>query len=62
MRHAYSYEVGNNVIVREEEEEDLEVVIQGDLSPDKHINNIFGDTYSMPRNIKKMPFHYLDKR
>ena len=36
------------------------VVIQDNLSPEKHINRIFGDIIKMLRNIR-MAFHFLDK-
>ncbi len=38
----------------------MEVVLQDNLSPEKHINKIFGDTYKMLRNIR-VAFHFLDK-
>lgn len=38
----------------------MRVVIQDDFSPEKHINNIFGDIQNMLRNIKTS-FHDLDK-
>ena len=36
------------------------MVIQDNLSPQKHINRIFGDTFMMLRNIR-MAFNFLDK-
>ena len=42
------------------EEKDLGVVIQDNLSPEKHIDRIFGDTFMMLRNIW-MEFHFQDK-
>ena len=36
------------------------MVIQDNLSPEKHIDRIFGDTFMMLRNIW-MAFHFLDK-
>ncbi len=36
------------------------VVIQEDLSPEKHINNIFGNAYRMLRNLRTA-FNYMDK-
>ena len=35
------------------EEKDLKVVIQDNLSPEKHISRIFGNTFMMLRNKKK---------
>ena len=51
---------GKNIISIANEEKDLGVVIQDNLSPEKHINRIFGDTFMMLRNIR-MAFHFLDK-
>ena len=39
---------------------DLGVVIQDNLSSEKHLDRIFGDTFMMLRNIR-MAFHFLDK-
>ena len=36
------------------------VVIKNNLSPEKQINRIFGDTFMMLRNVQ-MAFHFLDK-
>ena len=44
----------------ENEEKDLGVVMQDNLSPEKHIDKIFGDTFTMLRNIR-MAFHFLEK-
>ena len=51
--------IHKNIISIAKEEKDLGVVIQDNLSPDKHIN-IFGDTFMMLRNIQ-MAFHFLNK-
>ena len=40
-------------------EKNLGVWITDNLSPEKHINKITGDTYQMLRNIR-MAFKYLD--
>jgi len=50
----------NDIISRVNEEKDLGIVIQDNLSPEKHINKIFGETYRMLRNIR-VAFHFLDK-
>ena len=42
------------------EEKDLEVVIQDNLSTEKHRNRLFGDTFRMLRNIR-MAIHFLHK-
>ena len=34
--------------------------MQNNLSPEKHINKIFGETYNMLRNVR-VAFHYMDK-
>ena len=39
----------------------LGVVIQDNLSPEKHIDRIFCDTFKMLRNIH-MAFHFLDEK
>ena len=60
MRPSWTYKMGDDIISRATEEKDLGVVIQDNLSPEKHINRIFGDTYRMLRNIR-VAFHFLDK-
>ena len=35
------------------------MVIQDSLSPEKHIDRVFGDTFMMLRNIR-ITFHFLD--
>ena len=52
------YKLGQNVISIVKEEKDLGVVIQDNLSPEKHIDRIFGDTFMM--NVW-MAFHFLNK-
>ena len=39
---------------------DLGVVIQDNLSTEKHIDRIFGDAFKMLKNIR-MAFDFLDK-
>ena len=60
MRLLRTYKSGQNIISKVQEEKGLRVVIQDNLSPEKHINRIFGDTFMMLRNIR-MGFHFLDK-
>ena len=60
MRPSWTYNLGENMISIAKEEKDLVVLIQDNLSPEKHINRIFGDTFRMLRNIR-MAFHFLDK-
>ena len=54
------YQLGRNILEEVSEEKDLGVTIQSDLSPEKHINRIFGKTYSMLQSIG-LAFHYLDE-
>ena len=60
MRPSWTYKLWENFISIVKEEKDLGVVIQDNLSPDKHINRIFGNTFMMLRSIR-MAFHFLDK-
>ena len=56
----WMYKLGENIISIAKEEKDLVVVIQDNLSPEKHINIIFGDTFRILRNIR-MAFNILNK-
>ena len=47
-------------ILKTKEKKDLRVVIQDTLSPEQHINQIFGSTYRTLTNIR-VAFHYMDK-
>ena len=60
MRPTWTYKLRQNIILIEKVEKDLGVVIQDKLSPEKHIDQIFGDTFMMLRNIW-IAFHFLDK-
>ena len=60
MRSSWTYKLGENIIWIVKEYKDLGVVIQDNLSSEKHINRIFSDTFMMLRNIW-MGFHFLDK-
>ena len=59
-RPTWIYKMGNDIISRVNEEKDLGILIQDNLSPEKHIDKIFGDTYRMLRNIR-VAFYFLDK-
>ncbi len=59
-RPEWIYKMGEEVIKRNEHERDLGVIVQDNLSPEKHINNIFGDAYGMLRNVRTA-FNYMDK-
>ena len=52
--------MGQEEIPRTKEEKYLGVVIQDTLSPERHINQLFGSTYRMLTNIR-VAFHYMDK-
>ena len=52
--------MGNSIVATVDQEKDLGMVMQDNLSPEKHINKIFGETYNMLRNIR-VAFHYMCK-
>ena len=60
MRPTWTYTLGHNNISIEKEEKDVGVVMQDNLSPEKLIHKIFGDTSIMLRNTQ-MAFHFLDQ-
>ncbi len=39
-------------MIKQREEKNLGVVVQDDLSPEKHIDTIFRNVYGMLRNIR----------
>ena len=59
MRLSWMYKLGQNTISIVKEAKDLGLIIQDNLSPEKHINKIFGDTFMMLRNILTA-FHLPD--
>ena len=59
MSPSWMYILGQNIISIEKEK-DMGVIIQDNLSPDKHRARIFGDSFRMLRNIQ-MTFPFLDK-
>ena len=59
-RPCKTYKMGEKIIKEVTEEKDLGVIIQNDLSPEKHVNKIFGKTYKMLQNIG-LAFYYLDE-
>ncbi len=59
-RITWNYKMGEEVITKKKEEKDLGVIIQDDLSPEKHINGLFGATYNFLSNIR-VAFHHMDK-
>ena len=60
MRPSWIYKLVLIIISIEKEEKDLGVAIQDNLSPENHIDRIFGNTFMILRNIR-MAFHFLDK-
>ena len=60
MRLSWTYKLGENIISITNKEKDLRVVIQDKLSPEKHINRIFGDTFRKLKYIW-MAFNFLGK-
>ena len=59
-RPTKSYKMGNEPMNVSHEEKDLGVTFQDTLSPEKHINRLFGQAYGTLQNIK-VAFHYMDK-
>lgn len=58
-RCIYNYKMGNETINKTTREKDLGVIFSENLSPEKHINKITGETLSLLRNIR-VAFAYLD--
>ena len=54
------YKMGNEILNVTKEEKDLGVTFQDTLSPEKHINRIFGQAYGTLQNIR-VAFQYMDK-
>ena len=52
--------MGQEVILKTKEEKYLGVVIQDTLSPEWHINHLFGSKYRTLTNIR-VAYHYMDK-
>ncbi len=59
-RPEWIYEMGDEIIKGNQHERDLGVIMQYGSSPEKHINNIFGDAYRMVRNVRTA-FNHMDK-
>ena len=49
MRRSWTYKLEENIISIAKEEKDFRVLIQNNLSPEKHIDRVFGDTFRMLR-------------
>ena len=58
-RCEYDHKMGSKIICRGVEEKDLGVTISENMSLDKHINRITGQTINLLRNIRTA-FVYLD--
>ena len=54
------YKLGEEKIKKVESEKDLGVLITKEMSPNKHINKIVGETYNLLRNIT-IAFTYIDE-
>ena len=59
-RPKWRHKMGQEEIPKTKEEKDLGMVIQDTLSPEWHINQLFGSTYRMLINIW-VAFHCMDK-
>ena len=59
-RCSFNYKLGPNVIKKASEEKDLGVICDEDLSPEKHINKITGESMNLLKNIRTA-FAYLDE-
>ena len=60
-RPSWTYKIGNSIITTVDKEKDLGIVMQDNLSPEKHINKIFGDTICYIVKGHIVAFHYMDK-
>ena len=47
MRPPWMYRLGQNIISMEKKDKNSRVVIQDNLSPEKHIDRTFGDIFGM---------------
>ena len=52
--------LGDEELKKVEFEKDLGVLITINMSPDKHVNKIVGETYNLIRSIKEA-FSYIDE-
>ncbi|MPC91532.1 hypothetical protein E2C01_086576 [Portunus trituberculatus] len=59
-RPVWNYLMGEEQIMKTEEEKNLGVVIQENLNPVKHISKIFGLAYKTLTNIR-VAIQYMDK-
>ncbi len=59
-RTTLNYCLGNTQLGKTKQEKDLGIIIQDNLTPERHINKITGETYNLIRNIKAA-FTYLDE-
>ena len=59
-RPNWTYKIGNEVISKKREEKDLGVIVQDNLSPEKHISRIIGGAYGLLTNMR-VAFNYMDE-
>ena len=59
-RTTSNYCLGNTQLSKTKQEKDLGVIIQDNLTPERHINKITGEAYNLIRNIKAA-FTYMDE-
>ena len=59
-RPNWTYKIGNEAINKKKEEKDLGVIVQDNLSPEKHINKIIGSAYRLLTNMR-VAFNYMDE-
>ena len=58
-RPSWDYRLGEKRLTKSREEKDLGVIVQDSLSPERHINRIFGAAYGLLSNIR-VAFQYMD--
>ena len=59
-RHREDYSMGKENIDKKKEEKKIAKTIKDNMSPEKHMNKIIGDTYNLFRNIRGN-FTYVDE-
>ena len=59
-RPVWDYKMGQDTIMKSNKEKDLGVVVQDTLSPERHINGIFGSAYGVLMDVR-VAFSYIDK-
>lgn len=59
-RSSRNYKMWEEVIMKRKKEKDLGVIIQDNLSPERHMNEIFNKTYNLFANIR-VTFHHMNQ-